>query len=155
MAGAYNELDLLVLDAAKRGDCAALREFLDEGGSANARSASGTPAVVRAAERGQAGAVRLLLARGALGNLRGRLDDRTALFAACVAGSLETVEALGEHAWRVRRSVLGVNPRATRALLRRVGAAAPEDALQTATVRTTAVCGGHRIACACAKSHGL
>ena len=66
MAGAYNELDLLVLDAAKRGDCAALREFLDEGGSANARSASGTPAVVRAAERGQAGAVRLLLARGAL-----------------------------------------------------------------------------------------
>ena len=46
MAGAYNELDLLVLDAAKRGDCAALREFLDEGGSANARSASGTPAVL-------------------------------------------------------------------------------------------------------------
>jgi ankyrin repeat protein len=82
-----------LVEAARRGDLAAVRTLLQRNVDANSRSIDGTTALLWAAEHGDLDMVTLLLQRRAQPNAENRYGA-TPLRAASVQGSLAIVEAL-------------------------------------------------------------
>jgi ankyrin repeat protein len=82
-----------ILDAARRGDEAAIRSWLGSGAPIDARSKDGLTALLAAAQGNQAGVMRLLIASGADVNARDA-DGSSALLTAALNAGPEVVRLL-------------------------------------------------------------
>jgi len=81
-----------LIEAAARGDLAALRRLLDAGAELDARDASGRTAVLAATQGGHVAAARWLIERGADVNAQDRIQDSAFLLAGA-RGHTEIVRA--------------------------------------------------------------
>jgi hypothetical protein len=85
-----------LLDAARRGDVAAVQALLDQGASVNAANSHGSTALLLAADKGQDPVARLLVERGADVDARDSFFGQTPLGAALGAGRLDLARFLIE-----------------------------------------------------------
>jgi uncharacterized protein len=81
MAQAQGNRDAGLIDAARRGDAAALRKLIGEGASVQARDGRGTTALLAATHGNHVEAARLLIAAGADVNARDNIEDTPFLYA--------------------------------------------------------------------------
>jgi ankyrin repeat protein len=81
MAQAQGNRDAGLIDAARRGDAAALRKLIGEGASVQARDGRGATALLAATHGNHVEAARLLIAAGADVNARDNIEDTPFLYA--------------------------------------------------------------------------
>ena len=85
-----------LLEAARRGDVAAVQSLLDQGAPVNAANSHGSTALLLAADKGQDAVARLLVERGADLDAQDRFFGQTPLGAALGAGRLDLARFLIE-----------------------------------------------------------
>ncbi|HKY87357.1 MAG TPA: ankyrin repeat domain-containing protein [Pseudorhodoplanes sp.] len=78
---AQSNRDAALIDAAKRGDAAALRKLIGEGASVKARDGRGATALLTATHGNHVEAARLLIAAGADVNAKDNIEDTPFLYA--------------------------------------------------------------------------